>query len=855
MIKFYFLFCILFISKTAFGFSSQTELNDFANNLVVKYSVVQNLGNKQCDANRSGGNCFKAEIKFKLGYDFKAEDFAIYFSHVAPIQKGISEHFNVAHINGDLHKLTAKNTKLNFAQNTWYQISFFADYWHLSEYDAIPNYFIVSGNLKPSLIKSTLAYLDKDSQIEVLPFVTEFGDYQKQFKRSAQDKTQWADAQVIYNQNQALSLDTSSQTNQKVRIIPQVKNLENYQAEMDISTGFKLELGAGVNQKKIEAAVKRIKSFGIQFSDSGIPLSLVLAPNFHSDQAYALHINDGEIEIKAKHNAGIYYGLQTLAGLIDLNQLDQLPKLYIDDEPEYDFRGLHIDIGRNFLGKDLLYKLVDQMGAYKLNKLHLHLADDEGWRLEIDGLPELTELGAYRCFDLSETKCLQPQLGSGPDKASAVNGYLTKQDYISLVKYAAQNHIQVIPSLDMPGHSRAAVKAMELRYKKYHLTEMDKATEFLLTDFDDKTKYSSVQYYQDNTINVCMPSAINFVNKVVDEIALMHQAAGQKLTTYHIGADETAGAWVDSPICQSFATQQGFAANESSQYGSYFIAKVAHLLAEKGIQAAAWSDGLSHVGAEKLPKQIQSNVWSLLSWQGHETAFQHLTNDWQVVLSHPDVTYFDFPYAASPKERGYYWGSRATDSFKVFQFMPENLVMHDQVWLDREGSQYQAKQAILPEKKIAGIQAHLWSETVRSAEIAEYMIFPRVLALAERAWFGADWQPQPKLTDKHKIVSQEFKYQVQQKQDWYGFTQVMTEREFAKLDLHQVNYRLAPPGAQIKAGKLYMNHIFPGTELEYQIKGGLWQVYRVPLQVKQPVQVRAVNPSRTRFSRVLELNH
>lgn len=125
-----------------------------------------------------------------------------------------------------------------------------------------------------------------------------------------------------------------------------------------------------------------------------------------------------------------------------------------------------VDVARNFHSKQAILATLDQMAAYKMNKLHLHLTDDEGWRIEIPGLPELTDIGAQRCFDPSETECVLPQLGSGPNADNFGSGYFTKQDYLEILQYAKARHIEVIPEIDMPAHARAAVVSMEARYQR-----------------------------------------------------------------------------------------------------------------------------------------------------------------------------------------------------------------------------------------------------------------------------------------------------------------------------------------------------------------------------------------------------
>ena len=144
----------------------------------------------------------------------------------------------------------------------------------------------------------------------------------------------------------------------------------------------------------------------------------------------------------------------------------ELAQLSIQDAPRFDYRGVMVDVARNFHSKDAILATLDQMAAYKMNKLHLHLTDDEGWRLEIPGLPELTEVGSNRCFDLEEKSCLLPQLGSGSTSDNFGSGYFSKADYVEILKYAKARNIEVIPEIDMPAHARAAVISMEARYNR-----------------------------------------------------------------------------------------------------------------------------------------------------------------------------------------------------------------------------------------------------------------------------------------------------------------------------------------------------------------------------------------------------
>lgn len=199
-----------------------------------------------------------------------------------------------------------------------------------------------------------------------------------------------------------------------------------------------------------------------------------------------------------------------------------------------------VDVARNFHSKEAILSTIDQMAAYKLNKLHLHLSDDEGWRLEIPGLPELTDIGSQRCFDLDEKSCLLPQLGSGSTTDNFGSGHFSRADYVEILKYAKARSVEVIPEIDMPAHARAAVVSMEARYERL-MNEGDEAAanEYRLMDPEDTSNVTTVQFYDKKSfINPCMESSTRFVDKVITEVAAMHKEAGMPLSTWHYGGDE-----------------------------------------------------------------------------------------------------------------------------------------------------------------------------------------------------------------------------------------------------------------------------------------------------------------------------
>ena len=237
-------------------------------------------------------------------------------------------------------------------------------------------------------------------------------------------------------------------------------------------------------------------------------------------EGYHMIITPTTITIEASDEAGIFYAKQTLKQWGNI-----IPCATLTDYPDLHHRGIMLDVVRNYYPADSIFRILDVMAYHKLNVLHFHLTDDEAWRLEIPGLPQLTDIGSKRGYTTDESKCLLPMYcgGRDPNANTTANGYITREKYIELLRYADERHIRVIPEIDMPGHMRAAKKAMGN----------------LLTDsaFDARI-YKSAQNYTDNVIDVTKPYAIEFIDHVVTEIVKMHEEAGQPLTILNIGGDE-----------------------------------------------------------------------------------------------------------------------------------------------------------------------------------------------------------------------------------------------------------------------------------------------------------------------------
>ncbi len=844
----------------------QAQLDNLANSLDVKYHALSNVETDCPDKNGQPVDyCFSAEIAFTSPVDSLVTDWQINYSQVYPVYAAHSEQLELVHLNGDIHQITPKPNFTGFKAGSPQKVKLWIASTVISESELMPNYWLAGKNLVPAVIKSTQTKLDPETGLELQPWVVSFNNLPKQIKSSPEDINQYAGAQWLYQHNADIELSSEHLAQ---AVIPTPMNSRLLSADsISLAQGLSVSY-QGVTAADVETALARLATLGVSQSASGMPLTIKLDSKLSVPESYQLIAEDNAIDILAADSAGAFYGVQTLAALLSLDSLT-VPSVAISDQPKYGYRGQHLDVARNFHSKAMVFRLIEQMAAYKLNKLHMHLAEDEAWRIELPSLPELTEIGGFRCMDLSDKQCLQPQLGGAG--ASNRDGFFSAQDYIDILRYATRHHIEVIPSLDMPGHSRAAVKAMEVRYQRFIEKENEtEAKRYLLTDFSDKTQYRSIQNYNDNTINVCLESSYAFVDRVLDDLISLHQQAQHPLKMYHIGADETAGAWVDSPACQALIQDPSNNVSEVKHLGAHFIERVAHMVANKGIAVGGWNDGLGETHSENMPKNVYSYIWGALPAGAHRMVSEQAHRGWQVVLSVPDVFYFDFPYEVDPKERGYNWASRRIDSRNIFNFIPDNLPLHAEFRLDTLGKNFVIDDRLqqdeqgnvvhqpLPQNfQVSGIQGQLWSETVRSDQQAEYMIFPRLLALAERAWSTPSWHvPYNYQGAKYSVQSGVFTDMLKQQRDqqYQRFANTLAQKELVKLDKAGVFYRIPTVGAQIVNGKLNMNSSLPGLPLEYQTADGQWHTYQQPAAVDPPIRVRARSVDNKRPGRSLTVN-
>lgn len=448
------------------------------------------------------------------------------------------------------------------------------------------------------------------------------------------EKTPYADGEYVFKYNEAICKFENEQGEQEILpLLPQPKSVVYQQGTCNIARA-EVQIRTDANM---------------------VP------------EGYTLRLTPDTIYIEAGDDAGVFYARQTLAQLGE-----QAPCAVITDYPDLHHRGVMLDIVRNYYPADSIKRVIDVMAQQKLNVLHLHLSDDEAWRLEIPGLPELTEVASRRGYTTTETECLLPMYCGGwdyTDAQSTANGYMTRAQYIDLLRYAQARCIRVIPEIDMPGHMRACKKAMH----------------GLLTDSTlEARRYLSAQNYTDNVIAVSNPYAIGFVDRVITEIVKMHEEAGCPLTVFNIGGDEV---------------PTGALTHEEHQA---FINQVLAILEQYHLQPAGWEE-IGHF----CPPETRAICYS---WHNGEAKPLELAEaGYPVVLAAANHLYFDLAYCNHHEEKGLNWGGY-TDEYRAFDWQP------------------------LQHPNVIGMSAQLWAEVIRSFAQAEWQLYPKIFGLAERAW-------------------------------------------------------------------------------------------------------------------------
>ncbi|MEM8526370.1 MAG: family 20 glycosylhydrolase [Bacteroidota bacterium] len=761
----------------------------------------------------------------------------------------------VEQIVGDFYRLTPNET-FEILPNDSLTVEYECTAWLIKETDAPHglhwNVKQTDGSEKQMAVEN----------YEVLPFESE-----AQVSRHKNDKTPMVTAAWQYEENEYLSVLPEEELQ---LIIPKPKKIEKKNGQLTINSSFVIQHSEDL-EKEANYLKDKLKELidlevGLTTNSDNPSRTIFLqqgdaASNQAEDYELEIKVNDG-IRIFGKEAAGIFYGIQSLLSLLPTSAILEnpnnilLPEIKIEDAPRFPYRGMHLDVARNFQEVAAVKKLIDVMAFYKMNKLHLHLTEDEGWRLEIDGLPELTEVGSRRGHTLDSRDHLPPSYGSGfdpDDEKSHGNGYYTKAQFIDILKYANDRHIEVIPEINVPGHARAAIKAMEARYRKY-MAEGDttKAEQYLLSDLEDESEYFSVQDFPDNVVCICRESVYEFYEKVVDEVAKMYEEAEVPLTTLHTGGDEVPnGVWEKSPICTDLMDQIP-ELSTPVDLKTYFMGRISNILAERNLVVAGWEE----IAMEKVmkadssftyiahPDFTKSNflpyVWQNL-WGNQDLGYRLANAGYPVILCNVTNFYFDLAYSKDPKEPGFYWGG-FIDTRKPYETIPYDIfksTTHDPMGNEFDQAKDYAQLERLKksaESNILGIQGELWSETVKGGEMLEYYYLPKLIGLAERAWAAQpDWATMENQTEREAAIDQA----------WNVVANTIAQQELPKLSKLSggYNYRIPPPGAIVKDGMLEVNSSLPGLMIRYTTDGSEptvdSKIYEQAIEAKGIIHLKA----------------
>lgn len=577
-------------------------------------------------------------------------------------------------------------------------------------------------------------------------------------------------------------------------------------------------------------------------------------------ESYKLSVTPQSISIMADDAAGAFYGLQSLKTLFPSSSWGAVqkeilvPAVEVKDAPRFGFRGFMMEVARNFQSKKEVLKVLDMMSLYKMNVLHFHLNDDEGWRLEIPGLPELTTVGSQRGHSVDEMTCILPSYGSGADKGvNSGSGFYTRNDFIEILKYATARHIRVVPEIETPGHARAAIKSMDARYARFMKEgKKEEAERYLLRDINDKSVYESVQGFNDNIINVALPSAYTFLEKVVDEMRAMYVAADAPLATIHFGGDEVPeGVWEKSPVIAELLKKDASIKGVDEMWHYYFN-KINIMLKSKGLYLSGWEEiGLKKAlvnGQKKMvlddrftKENFHADVWNNL--KGNEDLAYKMANaGYKVVLTPVTNLYIDMATTKSFEEIGQYWGGYV-DVDKTFYFIPYDMfknIKEDERGnpIDRKKLEGKDKLTEFGKSNIVGMQAPLWSEVIKSPERFEYLLLPKLFGVAERAWSkNPEWATEADPAKSATLYSQA----------WSEFVNALGKREMPRMNHYAggFNYRIPTAGVLVEKGTVTANVQLPGHVIRYTTDGTVptvkSKVYAKPVQDKGTLQFRVFN--------------
>ncbi len=464
--------------------------------------------------------------------------------------------------------------------------------------------------------------------------------------------------------------------------VPEARQVARYLAHAANAVGLQLDAVGGGKPSARGKAI--ILALSIQQKTSAIP------------GGYELEVSERSVRIQAPTPTGLFYGVQTflqmlpseLASATRAQASWSVPCVEIADYPRFAWRGLMLDVSRHFFSKAFVLRYLDQMAKYKMNVFHWHLTDNNGWRIEIRSLPRLTEVGAWRVPRLGRWGEVEaPRKG----EAATEGGYYTQEDIREVIAYARERFITVVPEIEMPGHSMAALAA----YPELSCTGGP-------IYVDPGGAFSE----KDVTHNLCPGNdkTFEYVDRVLSEVASLFPSQ-----YVHIGGDECfKGFWKNCAKCRRRMEEEGLRNEEELQ--SYFVRRVERILASKGKSMVGWD--------EILEGGLAPNA-TVMSWRGMQGGIAAAKMNHNVIMAPTDFVYLDYAQGDHSLESGSF-GQLLLNTCYRFEPVPDGV----------------------DPKRILGGQGNLWTEFVPNSRQAEYMTWPRAFALAEVLWSpnaGRSW--------------------------------------------------------------------------------------------------------------------
>lgn len=475
-----------------------------------------------------------------------------------------------------------------------------------------------------------------------------------------------------------------------------------------------------VSQPAIAASIQKLQSKGLTLGApkaGGRSLRLTTlqpADPILGSEGYRLDITAQEIRLGANQIAGFIYGMQTLEQLIPVEFFSAkskikaaIPNASIVDYPRFGWRGLMLDVSRHFRPKQEVLRFIDQMAAYKYNVLHWHLTDDQGWRVEIKKYPKLTEVGA----------CRVPRVGTWwereppkPGEKATDCGYYTQDDVREIVAYAAQRNIQIVPEIDVPGHSMAAIAA----YPELSVTQDATIQVNPGSNFAEWHSNGTFTMFIDNNLDPTNEKVYTFLDDVFAELSQLFPAP-----YIHLGGDECYyGFWEKSEKAQAFMKKNNLKDGHALQ--NYFTKRVAQLIEKNGKKAMGWDE----IAEGELPSTV-----AVMSWRGTKGGIEAAKKGHHVVMTPSTYAYLDLAQGDPSLEPPIYSKVSLKTSY-----------------------QYEPISEGIPADKVLGGQGNLWSERLADYRAVEYMLYPRAWALSEVFWSPAsqkNWDQFVNRMEKH----------------------------------------------------------------------------------------------------------